>query len=229
MTEYWKTYWDRHLAQVSSDDPFRQVLRTQNKQPISEELFKSIAAHIVDKLNLDPEHLVLDLCCGNGLLSAELAPYCNSVVGVDFSEALIDDIGLRGAANIIGIVSDVLQIKFRAESFDRILLAAALQHFSQPQIIRLFTDLARWLKPSGLLFVTDILDSQRMWRFYDSPQREDAYFQNTGAGTPILGTWFDRPWLAKLARYAGFATVQALDQPDAFLYSHYRFDLLCQK
>ena len=229
MNTYWKTYWDKHVDSVSSDDPLRQVLRVQDQQPVSAALFAKIAADVVAKLDLHPDHRVLDLCCGNGLLSAEVAKYCHSVVGVDFSETLVKDIGLRGRPNIIGIVSDVLAIKFQPETFDRILFAAALQHFDQAQVIRLFKDQARWLNPGGRLLITDILDSPRIWNFYNNPEREDAYFRNVMDGTPILGTWFDRVWLTKLARHAGFKQAEALDQPEEFLYSHYRFDLLCYK
>lgn len=229
MSSYWKTYWNLHVEGVTSDDPFRQVLRVQNKQPFSEELFEKISTHVVETLDLTDQHLVLDLCCGNGLLSAAVAKHCDRVIGVDFSEKLIQDIGLRGAANITGIASDVLDIRFQPESFDRALFAAALQHFSQAQVIRLFRDLATWLKPGGKLLVTDILDHSRIWNFYNSQEREDIYFENEMAETPILGTWFDGLWLEKLARHAGFSQAEMLMQPGDFLYAHYRFDVLCHK
>lgn len=86
-----------------------------------------------------------------------------------------------------------------------------------------------WLKPGGILLITDILDSRRIWSFYNNPEREDAYFQNVMEGTPILGTWFDCEWLEKLARYTGFSHDQVFDQPEEFWYSHYRFDMTCRK
>ena len=228
MKEYWKTYWDRHVEQVSSDDPFRQVERTLNKQPLNETLFLKMAAYIIEKLELQHDHQVLDLCCGNGLFSVAIAQRCQSVVGVDFSEKLIEDLRKRAPKNVTAMVCDALEVQFQPASFHRVLFAAALQHFSQAQVIRLLKELARWLKPSGILLITDILDAQRMWRFYDSPEREGVYFQNTMTETPILGTWFDRLWLEKLARHAGFSQAQAVDQPGEYWYAHYRFDLLCR-
>lgn len=229
MNSYWKSYWDQHVEGVSSDDPFRQVLRVQNKQPFSKELFEKISSHVVEQLDLADNHLVLDLCCGNGLLSATMAKHCDRVIGVDFSEKLIQDISLRGASNITGIASDVLDIRFQPASFDRILFAAALQHFSQAQVIRLFKDLAAWLKPGGKLLITDILDHSRIWNFYNSQVREDLYFDSEMEGTPILGTWFDGSWLEKLARHAGFEQAKIMMQPNDFLYAHYRFDMFCRK
>jgi cyclopropane fatty-acyl-phospholipid synthase-like methyltransferase len=126
-------------------------------------------------------------------------------------------------------VVDVNAVDFGAQSFDRILCAAALQHFSLPEVVRLFVRASRWLAAEGLLLLTDILDLDRQWHFFDSPEREKAYFDHLSRDEPILGTWFHREWLMKLTTYAGFSKVEVLQQPSDFIYSHYRFDLLCQK
>lgn len=142
---------------------------------------------------------------------------------------LIQILQARAPDNVEAIIGDVLEINFQPASFHRILFAAALQHFSHAQAIRLFKKLANWLQPSGILLITDILDVQRKWNFFNSLEREEIYFRNTMEGTPVLGTWFDRVWLEKLARNAGFKRAKTLDQPKEFWYSHYRIDLLCQK
>ena len=229
MSTYWKDYWRQHADAASSDDPFGQVQRTLNQQPLSDALFHDIAAHIIEWMSLDASHIVLDISCGNGMFTAEVAKHCKIVLGVDFAEKLIEDIGLRGGDNIIGITSDVTTVKFTPQTFDRVLFAAAIQHFSQAQVIRLFKEVARWIKPGGRFMVTDIIDAERIWNFYDSDDREDAYFENVMAGTPILGTWLSRNWLQKLARHAGFSSAQVIDQPQQFLYSHYRYDILLTK
>lgn len=229
MSSYWKNYWDKHLSDVSNDDPFRQVMRLQNGAPMSNSEFMAMTSHIINHLKLSDEHDVLDLCCGNGLISAEVAKHCKKVLGIDFSEKLIQDIALRKSDNLVGIAEDVINITLQSESFHRILFAAAIQHFTQAQIIQLFLNCSSWLKADGILLLTDIIDSNLIWKFYDSEEREDAYFDNVLKGTPILGTWFDRSWLIKLARHAGFTDAIALEQPENYPYSHYRFDLLCIK
>ena len=158
-----------------------------------------------------------------------MAPLCQQVVGVDFSEKLIADMALRTTENVSGVIGDALKAEFPPAAFHRILFAAAIQQFSQAQVIRLFKNSYRWLKPEGILLVTDILDAGRMWHFFDSVEREDAYFRATMEDAPYLGTWLDRVWLEKVARHAGFSYAQALDQQDDYWYAHYRFDLLCHK
>lgn len=228
MNAYWKTFWDRYVEEAE-DDPFSQVGRTLDKQPMSKVMFLKTAAFIIEKLELEAHHVVLDLCCGNGLFSAVLAPRCQRVVGVDFSEKFIADMKVRAPKNVTALVRDALEVEFQTTSFHRILFAAALQQFTQAQVIRFFKALFRWLKPGGILLVTDILDAQRIWDYYNSQEREDVYFQRTMEEAPVLGTWLDRLWLEKLARHAGFSQAQALDQPDDYWYAHYRFDLFCRK
>lgn len=228
MSDYWERFWKRHLETVD-DDPFRQVGRTLNQQPMSEAMFQDFAAHAIDKLDLDDGHVVLDFCCGNGLFSTELARRCKTVVGVDFSRTLVAGMASRAPENVLGVVADARAIECRPESFHRILFAAAIQHFDPPQVIRLFGKLASWLKDDGILLITDVCDVRRMWNFYDSLEREGIYFRNTADGTPVIGSWFDRVWLEKLSRYAGFRYVRTFDQPDRYWFAHYRFDLLCRK
>lgn len=229
MTDHWKSYWDRHAAGVGSDDPFRQVLRVVNRRPIGEEAFERMAKHVVDLLELESDHAVLDLCCGNGLLSSAIEPRCRRVVAVDFCERLLRDVGTRTTTKTLTVAADARTVEFPPGSFDRVLVAAAIQHFERKEVIRLFRRVAGLLRPGGILVVTDVPDSTRIWRFHDSLEREDAYFDNEACGTPILGTWFERSWLEKLGRHAGFRRSSALDQPPDFVFAHYRFDLRCRK
>ena len=229
MSDYWKMYWDQHAENVTSDDPFRQVLRVQNKQPQTQEMFLTMVSDIGEKLELEADHRVLDLCCGNGLITTEIARRARYVVGVDFSEKLVQGLKRRAPKNVTALVGNAMGIKFKPGSFDRILMAAALQHFSHAQIIQLFKDFMLWLEPGGILLVTDILDVVRIWNFFNTTEREDIYFQNTMEETPVLGTWLDPVWLEKLARYAGFSEAIVLSQSDDYWYAHYRFDLHCRK
>ncbi len=156
---------------------------------------------------------LLLFCCGNGLFSVQLASRCRWVIGVDFSETLIGALVSRAPRNVVAVVADAQNVSFRPACFDRILFAAAVQHFSEPQVIRLMVDLAGWLKPGGILLVTDILDPLHIWRYFDSEEREALYFRRTMEETPVLGTWLDRVWMEKLARHAGFRRAQAVPRP----------------
>lgn len=225
MTGYWKRYWEQHASQTAADDPFRQVLRVANKIPMDQEQFRLVSEHIRDLLELDQQSSLLDLCCGNGLLSAALEAHCKDIVAVDFCEDLLARVRERTTHRTSTVQADALAVEFPPGTFDRVVVAAALQHFEPPEVVRLLTRIHGFLRPGGILLITDIPDRDRLWDFFDSPAREEAYFQHQEQGKPILGTWFDRAWMMKLGRYAGFAEASSLDQPSEFLYAHYRFDV----
>jgi len=228
MTDYWKNYWDDHARGVSSDDPLIQVQRSLEGRPIPDAQFGRITDHIVAQLELDPAHTVLDLCCGNGLLSAAIEPLSSGVVAVDFCDRLLDELPVRTSSKTAVISGDVREVDFPPESFDRVLLACALQHFDDAEVIRLFRKVAGMMRAGGLFLVTDIPDRAKMWAFFNDGDRERLHFDNRENGTPILGTWFDRSWLEKLAQHAGFSEATALAQPEDFPYAHYRIDLRCR-
>ena len=214
---------------MKSDSPFHRVGRTLNQEAMSEAMLLTLVDQIVDKLRVGKQENVLDLCCGNGLITVEVAKHCRSLVAVDFSETLIEDLRGRSPDNVTTKVANALEARFASGQFDRVLIAAAIQHFSRSEIITLFDHIYNWLTPSGILMVTDIPDSQCMWEFYDNEERENLYFESVKNGTPILGTWLERSWLTKLARHVGFEAATPLSQPEGYWYGHYRFDLVCCK
>ncbi|KJV05349.1 class I SAM-dependent methyltransferase [Methylocucumis oryzae] len=139
--DYWKQYWQHHVAQTSSEQPFHQVLRTLNKQAPEPAQFSALISHLKALLQLESHHVLLDLCCGNGLLTSELANDCRQVFGVDFCEQLIFDMDKRCPPNVIGITTDVKSVSFKPASFDRVLFSAAIQHFNPTETIHLLKTL----------------------------------------------------------------------------------------
>jgi len=229
MSEYWKNYWNQHAESVEFLSPLEQVLRVKNKKAQSEESFKNTLQHIRNNLDLHDECVVLDLCCGNGLITNEMAGWAESVFGVDFCEELINLMNKTKPQNVSCLVSDVDKLKFESCRFDRVLCAAALQHFSLKQVVVLFEKIFYWLKPEGTILITDVLDLAKQWEFYNDVERENVYFEHLKIDKPILGTWFDTQWLKKVGRYVGFTSVEIITQPSALIYSHYRVDVKCKK
>ena len=225
---FWNEFYKDYLKRARKD-PFSQVGRTLNSEPMSVEMFQESVEHYKGFLALEDDHKVLDLCCGNGLLSAEIAKDCSLVIGVDFSQDLIDSIEGVDSNNLVGVVGNVLEIGFKQRSFDRVLVAAALQHFSESESITLFRRIFNWLGPDGRLVLTDIPDRNRIWNFFNTEERISSYYQATLEGNSALGTWYDRKWLENLAIDCGFTAASSFDQPEQYWYSHYRFDIVIYK
>jgi cyclopropane fatty-acyl-phospholipid synthase-like methyltransferase len=233
-TSKWKHHWNTFPDRFGPDDFLRQVGKTVNQVPVAATQLDRIAARIAGALDLSAGDSVLDLCCGNGLLTARLAGRCRHIVGVDFSEPLIG-IARRFHAGP-GIEYDcrsVLELAdspvVRGQSFDKAYLYEGLQHFDEPEAARLLRNvasLALEARGSGLrLFLGSVPDRERLHRFYDTPERREEYERRTREGTEAIGTWWTAAALTDLAQSAGFAC-RVMPQDEALYTAHYRFDAL---
>ncbi|MEM8892160.1 MAG: class I SAM-dependent methyltransferase, partial [Bacteroidota bacterium] len=83
----WQAFWDKKALH---EDPHVQVARTRAGKQSDQLELKKIASYIKEKLELSHEDTLLDLCCGNGMLSKELSPFVKELLGVDFSEPHIE-------------------------------------------------------------------------------------------------------------------------------------------
>jgi SAM-dependent methyltransferase len=226
MSDYWRKFWDEHAKASRDMNPQLQVLRTWQKQPVEDKIFQEILETIQCALELSSEHVLLDLCCGNGLITKKLSPLCKEITGVDFTAELIEHIDVKAYPNVRPIVSDILSCDFAPCSFDNVLIYSSIQYFTQPETVRLFELIWRWLKPLGRLFLGDIPDQRRIWNFFNNVERESVYFEHLRDQQPIIGTWYDFAWLEKLSRHAGFRQTLQINQPPHFPFSHFRFDAL---
>ena len=227
--DYWTTFWKRHGAESTDAHPQARILRTLNKEPIAPKDWRNTIAHILDLLQLRPEDRVLDLCGGNGLIATEIAQHCREVVVVDISSALLASIAGSDADNITAITADMRTVQFDDESFNRVLCYAGLQYLSPGETVDLFRRVHSWLTARGCFVAGDIPDTQRLWDFYNTPERKSAYFDGLRSGEPIVGTWFHRHWLTALAEHSGFQSAEVLEQPDYQIYSWFRFDFRSAK
>ena len=222
--DYWKKYWNENPA-IHSGSPQQQVTRTKNKVPIEDGLWDYTLAGIEKALELRSEDTLLDLGAGNGLVSVPFSRKCRAVVAVDISSALAGRIDTSAHRNISVVVGDIMDLEFGENSFTKGIMYSVLQHFSERDTVRIFEHIHRWLVPGGIFFIGDIPDVDCLWDFFDTPEREKAYFDSIRHESPVVGTWFKRSFLYKLACSAGFSKCEVLDQDPALFNAHYRFDL----
>ncbi len=95
----------------------------------------------------DDEQTILDLGCGTGTLTAQLAGLCKKVVGVDSSQNMIDR-AQQQFGNIEFMVCDALELPFDNE-FD-VVFSNAVFHWINDHNT-LLTNVYKALKPQGLL------------------------------------------------------------------------------
>jgi len=100
---------------------------------------------------------ILDLGCGNGRLlkSLEQADKKLNYLGVDFSEDLIAQ-ARDNHPKAKFVVADMSDLSFEANTFDMVFMVASFHHLpTKAQRLELLFKINRWLKPGGLLFMTN--------------------------------------------------------------------------
>src|SRR5689334_17612793 len=85
----WQKFWNSS-SQVRDGDFCRQVGRTVRQVSYSEGQLDAVSERVLSLLDPTPGATLLDLACGNGLITARLVPGFRTVTAVDFSRPLID-------------------------------------------------------------------------------------------------------------------------------------------
>jgi len=196
---------------------------------VSDSTFQEVLKDIEKNIEINPEDTVLDLCCGNGLITTYLAPRCAKIVGVDVSPELIAQIDLEKYSNVSVLVDNIKKVDFEEDTFNKIIIYSGLQYLTPKESIELFESVMKWLKKDGIFLVGDVPDSHHLWDFADNEERQAAYFDALKNDRPFIGTWFEPQWLRNLGGYAGFTTVDIRSQPSELPFSHYRFDAILRK
>jgi len=108
---------------------------------------------------------IVDLGCGDGTLTVEMAKFATRVIGVDFNPDMlasarqrIDRLGLQ---NVKLLAEDVGNLSLAAESLDVVFFSQSLHHLDNPQ--RGFQEAARILRPGGKVLVMELATHSEEW------------------------------------------------------------------
>ena len=110
----------------------------------------------VEMLNyLKSGDAVLDIACGTGNMSCELASKFQRVYGIDISKGMLNSAKLKmeiaeaNNSQIGFIYGDGEYLPFKGESFDAVTCILAIEHF--PDTERVISEMKRVLKDGGIL------------------------------------------------------------------------------
>jgi ubiquinone/menaquinone biosynthesis C-methylase UbiE len=217
---YWKDYWNNVASHKS---PLMQVQR----DAISESKMLLIEEHICSLLDLHSDDTLLDVCCGNGLITKRLARHCKQIVGVDFSKRLIAAAQENTESkNLSFIEEDATRLASSLDlKFDKILLYFSFQYLNTTQGALVISEMKTLLKPGGIILIGDIPDQKKFWVYYDSFLKRAFYFKQWLLRQPKMGKFWsvsEMDLLAQQNNLKGKYLCQNTDLP----HSHYRFDYL---
>jgi len=125
-------------------------------------------ADVIDRLLtsglLSEDMVLVDLGAGDGYLSRAVAPKVDTVIAVDISGAMINELRKKaareGLRNIQTIVSDGCDVPLEDGSVDIICANMFLHHIEEP--ITAVREMSRILKPGGKVFLADLAEHGNM-------------------------------------------------------------------
>ena len=218
---YWKSYWNKSALDKSL---FNQVQRGSNKE---RENLLLIEPHLVELLSLSTTDTLLDVCCGNGLITKQLSKYCNTVLGIDFSPLLINSAKQNTRdSNVEYLLGDATSLtEFTSEKFDKIMLNFSFQYFNFKDGLKVVSEMKKLLKPNGIILLGDIPDNKYFWSYYNTFAKRVYYFKQWLFNQPKMGKFWSEVEMMKLAETTNLKG-SFLNQNERLPHSHYRFDFL---
>jgi 2-polyprenyl-3-methyl-5-hydroxy-6-metoxy-1,4-benzoquinol methylase len=225
----WKTFWQQ---QGKQEDPLLQVGRKGGQYKQQDEWLVEYAAYIAAQLGLTQEDIVLDVCCGNGLLTHYLSKHCKAILGIDFSQPHIHSANEKYASSAVQFkCMDVLELGETVvedgifqQGFTKAILCFSFQYFESVQAgAQVVSGIFKHTRQS--LFLSDIPDRDRFFMYYNSPMKVLRLVKQMLLQQNNMGKFWSEnelDFIAKSTNKKGKKIVQ----PTLFPYAHYRMDYL---
>ena len=208
--------------QFARDDFWRQVRRTVNGQPVSEEQIQLIVDQVRQGLDLRAGDSLLDIGCGNGALTACFETDVAATLGVDYSAYLID---------VARQHFESPRMRFAELSIEQMITGrlhrdhgkALLYGVSSYVGDDLLKALIGWYLDDhdGRLFIGNVRDERHAAAFY----RESRGARELGDHTTSIGKWRTQDWFSAVASDLGLRAT-FMKMPPAFYLSTYYFDVV---
>ena len=130
---------------------------------------------------------VLDIGCGEGIITSLLARKCRHVVGCDYSAEAVEA-AAQGHPGLEFVCSNSTCLRFEKGSFTKVVLSEVAEHLMPVQFVRALDEMGRVLRPGGMLILTTPLtgkgtDASTYAHIYEYSEQEIA---------ALLGRVFER-------------------------------------
>jgi len=234
MTKNWQQFWSnyRNIEAKNERDLYLQVGKTVNKKPIPSFIFHEMIRVIVDRLKLSTDDHLVDFCCGNGLVTCELAPEVRQVTAMDFADHLILAAKqFKQLPNISYHVGDITQpldqVLAGGMLPTKFLMNDSLGYFSPATLHALLANIVHHMQGRPFSFLlTGIPNQDLKWNFYNTAERRARHLENEKQADNTndgLGRWWSVGEIQELCTQMG---LHATTENQSANISDYRMDAL---
>lgn len=225
--EYWRSHFNENARKYNSLK--KQVDMTINGKEAPDEQVEYRVNAIVTNLKLTKTDIIFDGCCGNGLITKKISNFVKKVYAMDFSDELIAVAkSINNAPNIEYMVGDVTKIDYEHEfpHVNKFNFYSCVQYLTPDDLDELLRRLSRL---TGItVYMSNIPDINKIWDFYNTPEKREFFIRSVKEGRYHLGYWYDKTQIKSLSEKYGFR-VNFLDIDKRINTAYYRFDVILYK
>jgi SAM-dependent methyltransferase len=220
-------FYKNHPKTCDPEDFWGQVGRTVNGKPVDQAQIDMIVTAVMQGLKLHPDDLLLDLCCGNGALTAYFFARCRGGLGVDFSDCLIE-VAQRYFSTQpeyrfeIADVVEFVRSAIEPHRFTKALCYGAFQYLGHSAGEELLSLLRYRFVDIDRLLIGNLPDKSLLGEFYRN--RPYTSGVENRSDTPI-GIWRTEDEFIALAKRTGWQCT-IVRMPSDFYAAHYRYDVI---
>ncbi len=153
----WREYWEKRAGAIDSD-----LILVRDE--ISQKEFDYLAESIVNKLKLEAPDRVLDLGCGNGIITRIISHRVKMVAGVDFSFQMLQRAGKKQKKELY-LAGNAVRLPLKENLFDKCLCFGMLHYLDSEKTTMLIDELRRVCKPGAIMVLGDIPDKDKRFKF----------------------------------------------------------------
>jgi hypothetical protein len=202
--DFWKNYRNDFIPE-NEKDLLIQVGKTINKNPISNDEIDLIVNDIVDKLNLLKNDSLLEMCCGNGIITKKLSNQIQKIYAFDFTDHLVNcALKFNNANNIEYSIGDANKNFFNffneKKTIEKFLMSFSLGYFNVLELEQILIRIMKHSKKFSF-YITEVPIDELKWNFYNTEERK-KFYNNTSKDefNNGMGKWWKKNELIEIAK-----------------------------